>query len=217
MPLEVASMLRKLSSYFLAGLLALLPLIITVAVVSFLYGELVRWVGPQSHFGRFVYSVSAVTTIPAAIAYVLTFLAVVALILAFGLMATRITGRRLRDLFNSLIARIPFVNKVYGSAEQVVQLFQSHSADAVSALGHVVLARFANTQVLGVLANNERVDVGGVPHLFFYMPHAPLPATGGIYLVPEADITYIEMSVEDMTRVQLSLGSLGPGAMKAGR
>ena len=206
-------MLRKLSSYFLAGLLALLPLIITVAVVGFIFTEVIRWVGPRSHFGRFVHSVAEVTTIPAAVAYALTFIAVVALILAFGLLATRLTGRRARELVNRLIARIPFINKVYGSAEQVVQLFNSHNPDTVSALSRVVLARFANTQVLGMLANSDEVVVGGVPHLFFYLPHAPLPATGGVYLVPVTDITYIEMSVEDMTRIELSLGSLGPGVM----
>jgi uncharacterized membrane protein len=80
-------------------------------------------------------------------------------------------------------------------------------------LSQVALARFANTHVLGMLANSEPVHVGGVPHLFFYMPNTPLPATGNLYLVPAADITVLEMSVEEMTRVELSLGSLGPGVM----
>lgn len=208
-------MLRKLGSHFLAGLLTLLPLAITVSLVGFVYAKLVSWLGPTSPFGQFITSLSAATTLPPSVAYVLTFGLVVLVILGIGSVATRYTGKRIVAFFNSLIARIPFINKIYGSADQVVQLFNNSSGDSVSALSDVVCARFANTYVLGMLANSTPVRIGGKDYFFFYMPNTPVPATGNLYMVPREDIYNVDMTVEELTRIEVSLGSLGPAVINS--
>jgi uncharacterized membrane protein len=43
-----------------------------------------------------------------------------------------------------------------------------------------------------------------------FLPATPVPATGQNLLIPEADIEDINLSVEDMTKIVLSLGSLAP-------
>lgn len=208
-------MLRKLGSYFLAGLLAVLPLVFTIAVVGFVYAKLLEWLGPQSRFGTVVQSISQSTALPPVVAYAMTFTLVVAVILLLGMFATRFTGKRLLAFFNRLIGRIPFINKVYGSAEQVVQLFNNQDSDSVSALSNVVLARFANSYVLGMLANANPVRIHGQDHVFFYMPNTPVPATGNLYIIPVEDIYHVDMSVEELTRIEVSLGSLGPGIINS--
>jgi uncharacterized membrane protein len=208
-------MLQRLSRYFLAGLLALLPLVFTIAVVGFVYTKLVEWLGPESHFGGLIQSISESTALPPSVSYLMTFALVVTVTMLIGMFASRFTGQRILAFFNQLIARIPFINKVYSSADQVVRLFNSKDGDAVSALSDVVLAKIANTYVMGMLANSEPVIVAGRPHVFFYMPSAPLPATGILYLVPAEDIFDVDLSVEELTRVVVSLGSLGPAVFQS--
>lgn len=206
-------MLRRLSSYFLAGLLAVLPLVITIAVVGFVYAKLLEWLGPGSRFGLIVQKVSDSTALPQTVAYAMTFALVVSLIMLLGMFATRFTGKRLIAFFNRLVGRIPFINKVYGSADQVVQLFNNQDSDSVSALSDVVLARIANTYVLGMLSNSTPVQIDGRDFVFFYMPNTPVPATGNLYLIPAEDIRPLGASVEDLTRIEVSLGSLGPAIL----
>lgn len=208
-------MLRKLGNYFLAGLLALLPLVITVALVGFVYAKLVSWLGPSSPFGQFMLSLADVTALPPLATYLLTFALVVLVVLGLGSLASRYTGQRIISFFNSLIGRIPFINKVYSSTEQVVQLFNSSSGDSVSALSDVVCARIANTYVLGMLANNQPVRIGDKDYFFFYMPNTPVPATGNLYMIPREDIYNVDVSVEELTRIEVSLGSLGPSVINS--
>ena len=114
-----------------------------------------------------------------------------------------------------LIARIPFINKIYSSADQVVDLFKKKDQDAAAALSNVVLVRFANTRILGMLSNGEPIDIGGVSHYMVYVPSSPVPATGFNYFVPCEDVEDVDVAVEEMTRIIVSLGSLAPGIMNS--
>jgi uncharacterized membrane protein len=207
--------MRKFSGHFLAGLLAVLPLIITIGLVGFVYAKLLAWLGPHSAFGQFVSSLAQVASIPPIVTYIATFAGVVLAIAAIGASVTRITGQRIRDFFNRVVNRIPFINKIYGSAEQVVQLFNQQGGDAATALSNVVMARFANTYTLGMLANSEPILINGKSYVFFYMPNSPVPATGNLYIIPAEDIYDVNISVEEMTRIEVSLGSLGPGIVNS--
>jgi uncharacterized membrane protein len=113
------------------------------------------------------------------------------------------------------MARIPFINKVYNSAEQVVGLLGKKDGDAASALSNVVMVRIANFKVLGMLASHESVLVDGAPHFIVFLPSTPIPASGQNLIVPCADVMDVDVSVEEMTRILISLGSLGPAVMNS--
>jgi uncharacterized membrane protein len=46
-----------------------------------------------------------------------------------------------------------------------------------------------------------------------FLPSTPIPASGQNILVPVADVTDAGISVEEMTKILVSLGSLGPGIL----
>ena len=138
---------------------------------------------------------------------------VILFILLVGFFAQRVTGKRIGGWINHLISKIPFINKVYDSVEQVVSLVNQSDSDAVGALSNVVFAKFANTRVIGMLSSADPVVIGGIPHFLVYFPSTPLPATGFNYLIPCSDVEDANVSVEELTKILLSLGSLGPGIM----
>jgi len=136
-------------------------------------------------------------------------------IFLIGLAARRFAGRRAGNFFAGLMARVPFINKVYNSAEQVVGLLAKKDGDAASALSNVVLVRIANVKVLGMLSSAESVLIEGVPHFIVFLPSTPIPASGQNLVVPCTDVLDVDVSVEEMTRILLSLGSLGPPVMNS--
>jgi uncharacterized membrane protein len=208
-------MLRRIAGTFIAGLLALLPLLITVSVVGFLVSKLTAWLGPQSAFGSWMRSFADVAQMPAELSYLSSIAAVVALICIIGLFAQRFTGKRASAWITYLVGRIPFINKVYNSAEQVVQLLAHKDGDAASALANVVMVRIANVRVLGMLSSPDPVMINGEPYYIVFLPSTPIPASGQNVIIPAADVEDVTISVEEMTKIIISLGSLGPGIMNA--
>ena len=206
-------MIRKLTGIFLAGLTTLLPLIITVAVIIYVVGLLDTWLGPSSSLGLALKQLEDNWNLRMEITYPLSVVIVVIVICIVGYIARQYFGQKIGQWFESLIGKIPFINKVYYSAEQVVDLFKKKDSDAAAALSNVVLVRFANTRILGMLANSSPVVINNKPHFMIYFPSSPVPATGFNYFVPVEDVDDVDISVEEMTRVIVSLGSLGPGIM----
>jgi uncharacterized membrane protein len=47
------------------------------------------------------------------------------------------------------------------------------------------------------------------------MPNTPVPATGNLYMIPREDIYNVDVSVEELTRIEVSLGSLGPAVINS--
>lgn len=207
-------MMRRFSSTFVAGLFAILPLVVTIALMIYLVTLVNSWIGPSSRVGDLLRMVSRDNTWIMVGCYIASLVIVVAVIWAVGYFATRVAGRRIGLIVASLMGRVPFVNKVYSSVEQVVGLLrQGGQQDAASALANVVFVKIANTTILGMLASSQPVDINGVPHVMVYFPSSPVPATGFNYLVPETDVWDANVSVEDMTKIILSLGSLAPSLM----
>ena len=77
------------------------------------------------------------------------------------------------------------------------------------------MAQIANVRVLGMLSSSDPVLINGVPHYIVYLPSTPIPASGQNMLVPCSDVEDVDISIEELTKILLSLGSLGPGIMGA--
>jgi len=207
-------MFRRLSGTFLAGIFALLPLIVTLAIIGFIVGKLNDWMGPNSAFGQLFATPGEEGSAGFNLTfYILTFVLAILIILIIGYFARKVTGQRMGGWINHLISKIPFINKVYHSVEQVVGLVNQGDSDSVGALSNVVFARIANTRVIGMLSSSAPVQINGVPHYLVYFPSTPVPATGFNYLIPCDEVEDADISVEEMTKVLLSLGSLGPDIM----
>ena len=204
-------MLKRFMATFFAGLFAVLPLVITISLLGFLVTKLVTWIGPSSAFGLGLAAIypRLEITYPASLVIVIVLITVV------GYFARRVAGQRIAWFFEWLISRIPFINKVYHSVEQIIGLLQKGQGDAASALSNVVMAHIANVRVLGMLSSSDPVSINGVPHYIVYIPSTPIPASGQNLLVPCSDVEDVDVSMEELTKILLSLGSLGPGIMTA--
>ena len=203
-----------LARNFIAGLLALLPLIVTIAVVSFIVNKILSWFGKDSAFGAAMRHLAESLGLPSAsLVYVVSLLLALTLITLIGQFARRYTGRRVGEWVTSMVSRIPFINKIYSSTDQVVALISRRGGDASGALSHVVMARIGPVRVLGMLSSPEPVHIDDADYYIVFLPSTPIPASGQNILVPVEDVVDAQISVEEMTKILVSLGSLGPGIL----
>jgi len=211
-------------STFLAGLLALLPLAITVAIVVWVVGYLGALLGPESLVGRglraiglkFVHQADETTATAIGVA-----VAVVGIWL-LGVFVKQKARHRFARWWNQLVARLPVVSSIYGTAATVVGMLKKDDQAELTAMSVVYCAfgRERGGGILGLLASTETYRFDGRDHRLVYIPTSPIPMSGGILFVPAESVSEVDMTAEQLMRIYFSMGILAPevvpGAHRAG-
>jgi uncharacterized membrane protein len=203
----------------LAGLLVLLPLMLTIVIIGWIVGVVAAFLGPGSWFGDLLTSSGKAIIGPTRdiIAFVVGAILALAGLWMLGLMV-RIRARRALDqTFDDILGRVPLFRAIYRPVSQVVRMFAGSNADLTGML--VVMCRLGGdhgADVPALLASREAYDVGGARRLLVYLPTSPLPAWGGLVLVPEACVVPIpNMDADALIKLYLSFGVLAPEVMPA--
>jgi uncharacterized membrane protein len=133
-------------------------------------------------------------------------------ILLAGVLATNILGKKIVELWEYFLKRVPVVRNIYSVFKSVV--------DTVSLQGkenfrRVVLIEFPRKGqyslafVTGVTPGEiQEVTQQNVVNV--YVPTTPNPTSGYLLLVPEEDIIPLSMSVEDGMKMIISGGLYSP-------
>ena len=183
-----------------SGLVILIPLVITVAVIRFLFdftsGILLPFIGP------------ALADWPGIARAAISLLILLVMIYMLGALATNIVGRRVLSLGERLVLRLPFVKVIYSVSKQVVAAFQGQGSKAFKS---VVFVEFPHPGVRSVGFETSRVtrDDGSVWSTVF-VPTTPNPTTGFLQFVPEESLEHTEYTVEEGIKMVMSLGVLVP-------
>jgi uncharacterized membrane protein len=196
---------------FFAGLALVLPSIISVAIVVwifrnvsnltdtllfFLPAKLTHATLPDGELGSIPWYWSAVAL---AIA--------VLLICLIGRYGRNYFGRKTIEWIDHGIMRVPLMNKIYGTVKQVNASFSSNK----SSFKQVVLVTFPHSRSRSVgFVTGEQKGLGPENLISVFIPTTPNPTSGFLVLVPETEIIKLEMSVADGIKFIISLGALMP-------
>lgn len=202
----------SLFRFFLTGVASLLPFIVTIFVVSWIVKIADAYVGPSSAFGQFLVTiVSPEYKIPG---YLGGYMVVVLVIIILGFLITRATVVKLHKALNAIVARIPLVGKIYSAVDQAVDLFGQKGNSGLEKFGGVGQVRFGNVTALCLLTSSQHYMLAdGREHVLVFIPNSPIPATGFNVLVPVEDFRPLDMPMEDLLKLLMSLGLLGPQAL----
>jgi uncharacterized membrane protein len=201
----------SLQRLFLTGLLTLLPIWLTWVVVKFVFVLL-------SDIGRPVIQplVHSYAASDARLAWLelpwlldaFALLATLGVILLSGVMARRVFGQRMLRWFESLIARVPFANIIYGSARQLLDILQT-KPDGTQ---RVVLVDFPHTEMksIGFVTRVLREHGTGRELAAVYVPTTPNPTSGYLEIVPVEKITPTDWTVDQAMSFIISGGAVSP-------
>ena len=105
---------------FVAGLLAVLPVALTVAVIVWVASIVDQFIGPHSAVGRLLVSIGLTVVETKIAAYLIGIVFVFSAIYVLGLLVQAGLQRRLQVFVDDLIRRIPLVGSVYDLAHRFV-------------------------------------------------------------------------------------------------
>ena len=148
-------------STFLTGLFAILPLVLTVAIVVWVVGFIQGIVGPGTVIGGQIERLGGASPDGAAatfVEYLFGWVIVLAGIWAFGLLLRTTLKSRIEGVFNAVIERIPIINSVYSTANQLVGMVRKSDNSELSSMS-AVYCTFGRPEGTGLLALMTSPDV----------------------------------------------------------
>jgi len=183
-----------------SGVLVLVPLAITLAVLSFIFNLLTGFMRPLLR--------GILVGWPE---YVLTAIALVVMVFVVyvvGIIAAHIIGRRFLSFGESLIMRVPVVKTIYAATKQVLDTFSRAGKANFKA---VVLIDFPRAGSRGLaFVTGSMKDANGTPVYRVFVPTAPNPTSGFLVLLPPDQVRFTDISVEDGVKMLISGGVLSP-------
>ena len=207
-------LLTKLRANFMAGILVILPVLITYEIVKFIivkakvlhFANVItaEWVKPV--YFRYIIIGIAILIILAAVFIILT---------VIGMLARNVIGKRLILFGESVLARIPMVNKIYRAVQQI-----SHAFVGKVIFTRVVLLQYPRKGIysIGFVTSDTKGEIGSEiskDSINVFLPTTPNPTSGYLLFVPEKDTISLSMSVEDAMKLVISGGAVTPNYKNA--
>lgn len=195
-----------LKRYFLTGLLVIIPIWGTILILKTLFVSLDRILGDL-----------LVQLVPSHYVPGLGILALIILVFVTGLFATNFMGRQVVKWWEKCLDRVPLVRGIYSTLKSVMGIV---SVSEQASYNRVVMIQFPKNGhyciafVTGV-TKGEIQDFAQEPLIHVYVPTSPNPTSGYFLLVPEPEVTSIDISVEEAMKLIVSGGLYSPSASVA--
>ena len=195
------SIFIKFRNYFFAGVVVLIPLGITLYFTLFLVSIsskiLPKELNPNNYLPYEIPGVEIVISI--------------ILITGIGWLSLSFIGRKLLEIFNNILKRIPFLRTVYSAIVQMVETFTKREEGQKN----VVLVEyprkgswavgFATKDNTGEITNKTKKNLVNV-----FVPTTPNPTSGFLLMFPKDEIIYLDMSFEEASKFIVSAGTFNP-------
>jgi uncharacterized membrane protein len=202
----------KIGRVFLTGLLAALPLMLTIFVTGWLLSLINQYLGPGSAFGRFLTSLGFGAGTSELAPYLIGLALIIAAIYALGLLVHSRFGTWGAELFDRLIRRVPLVSNVYDLSSRFVSIVDAGNGDSVKNMSPVwcFFGGKPGAAVLALLPAKAPIRLGGEDYIGVLVPSAPVPVGGALIYVPVAWIEPADIGIDDLMSVYVSMGITPP-------
>jgi uncharacterized membrane protein len=216
--------------FFAKGLFAVLPIVLTAAVlylvVGFLYnnvgvplGEALKWVvarafgedprAPTVHWS-WLFRWGA-PVLGFCVAIVLTFIA--------GFFVATFFGRKLYQWFEAILKRVPLIGTIYPYARQFTDFFFGDEKKQDFKTAVAVPFPMRGTYSIGFVTSEgmKALNEATQKHLVcVFIPAAPTPFSGFVVYVPREELVPLPVSVDEAMRIIISAGVIHPSHQAVG-
>ena len=192
------SILNRLRNYFIAGIVAIIPIGITLYLTMFIIevsSKLIpKEINPNNYLPFSIPGLEIVLSI-----IIITFI---------GGLSVSFVGKKILKLINDLFKRIPFLRTIYSAINQMTESFTNKDKGKKS----VVLVEyprkgswavgFATKDNEGEISKKTNTDLVNV-----FVPTTPNPTSGFLLMFPKKEIIYLDMTFEEASKFIVSAGT----------
>ena len=192
------SIFAKLRNNFIAGIVVLIPIGITLYLTLFfirISGNIIpKEINPNNY-------------LPFNIPGVEIFVALI-FITIIGWLSLSFLGKKFFELFNNILKKIPILRTIYSAIGQMTESFtkSENKQKSVVLLEYprkgVWAVGFATKENEGIIKDKINQDLINV-----FVPTTPNPTSGFLLMVPKKDLIFLEVSFEQASKFIVSAGT----------
>jgi uncharacterized membrane protein len=202
----IARGLRSLQRNILAGIITVGPLFVTWLIFSFVLGSLAKAGLPlvQLLEAFFPEDWLAHPVMQSILAVVLTLVVLYVL----GRVTSEVVGRQAFRLFESMLERLPFVAKVYGSVRQLIDsmLVKKDTNQRVVLVDFPIVGQ----KSIGFLTRTLEDSNTGEELAAVLLPNAINPTSAFLQLLPLSRVTMTDLTMEQAMSMLMTGGAVAP-------
>jgi uncharacterized membrane protein len=203
---------RKLRNYFLSGLFVVVPIGVTIWIVWGLFNFFDNWYQQLARTNEYFAILKQQNYyIPKhGIGFILT----ISLITLIGFTTQLYFGKKILNLVDRVFLKIPFISSIYNGLKQVGETIMGRQSKLFE---RVVILEYPRKGLysLAFVMSQDRDLVSLITKqnmLYVFVATTPNPTSGYFLIVPENDVTDLNISVEDAMKMIISSGMVAPKA-----
>ncbi|SMF24575.1 Uncharacterized membrane protein [Alteromonadaceae bacterium Bs31] len=204
-----SSILSRLSKTFIAGILAALPITLTIAVIVWSAELLHRYLGPTSYAGKLFGSIGLNFVSSEITAYAIGVGSALLLIWLLGAAVEAGLKNHWRAFTNGLLNRVPLVRSVYQTVSKLITMFDKQEKEEYKSMS-AVMCYFGGdrngTAVLALLTNPLAINRNGIQYYSIIIPTAPVPFGGAILYIPADWVEKMDFGFDGLFNIYMSMG-----------
>ena len=192
------SIFAKIRNNFIAGIVVLIPIGITLYLTLFLIrisGKIIpKEINPNNY-------------LPFDIPGVEIFIALLIITLT-GWLSLSFLGKKFFEILNNVLKKIPILRTIYSAIGQMTESFtkSDNKQKSVVLLEYprkgVWAVGFATKENEGLIKNKLKEEVINV-----FVPTTPNPTSGFLLMVPKKDLIYLDITFEQASKFIVSAGT----------
>jgi len=202
--------------YFFAGVFAILPLVVTVAIVGWVSSYVSMLIGPSTALGGLLKNIGVSVLPNSTASYIVGWLVVLLVVLSLGMVVEFGAKSFFSSLMERMFGKVPLIGSIYRTSKQVVEMLDTNNKEAIKGMS-AVYCFFGSREgptILAFLVSPQKFLVGEREYQIVMIPTAPVPFGGAMLLVPADQIVPANISVDSMMSIYLSMGVTAPDFMQ---
>ena len=196
-----SSLIARLRNYFITGIIILIPigftLYLTLFIISISSNLIPKEINPNSYLP---FSIPGLE-----IALAIIFITFV------GFISLSFIGKKILQLINDLLKKIPFLRTIYGAIGQMTETFANKKGKKKS----VVLVQYPSKGIwaVGFATKDNKGEISKKTNdnlVNVFVPTTPNPTSGFLLMFPKKEIIYLDMTFEEASKFIVSAGTSNP-------
>ena len=195
------SILSRIRNYFIAGVVVLIPIGITVYLTIFLISIsskiLPKEINPNHYLPYNIPGVEILMSI-----FIITLI---------GWISLSFLGKKLLNLFDNILKKIPILRTIYPAIGQMIETFTKSEKGKKNVVlveyprkgsWAVGFATKKNSGEISEKTNKKLINV--------FIPTTPNPTSGFLLMFPEDEVIYLDLTFEEASKFIVSAGTSNP-------
>ncbi len=195
---RIISLLARLRNYFITGIVVLVPIGITLYLTKFFVSISSKLIP---------YELNPNNYLPIAIPGLEILLSIIFITFIGGLSLSFI-GKKILQLFNDLLKKIPILRTIYSAIGQMTETLAPKRGNRKT----VVLVEYPRkgSWAVGFATKDNKGEISKKTNrklVNIFIPTTPNPTSGFLLMFPKDEVIYLDMSFEEASKFIVSAGT----------